>query len=964
MVEGNEGTALWLVRPPRHLWCLTVRETHSLNSIQTVPTRSPDFLFFWGKAQPRSDAHSQWHPTAYHMLDVAASAEAILDARPLALQRGARLLGVAPADCRRLLVPLIALHDIGKFAPAFQMKAPLHWPSTLGVCNPGRILGGRHTDDGYVLWHWKLARTVIERVWPGAPQTLRVLAPAIFGHHGEPVGGRMDVPLVAQRFGSVACEAALTCADAVLSLLCPEPIPTPPLDDETAQLASWWLAGLVTIADWIGSGQRWFPYAGARADDPTLGAYWEVARGAARRAVREAGLVPAHVSAARSFTDLTGIRQLASPAQQWAETVPMPDGPVLVILEDVTGAGKTEAAQMLVHRLLTNGRVSGAYWAMPTQATANAMYERQSKALAALYSESNDPPPSLILAHGQQRLHEQFRATVLDFASAHTEEKGNAGAVRGDDGEIPSTAACAAFLADDRRAALLADVGAGTVDQAILGVLPSRFNAVRLFGLSDKVLVVDEAHAYDAYMGVEVQELLRFQAALGGCAVVLSATLASKQRAALARAWAEGLHGGRRSVGAMTDGEALGGGTAPYPLATIVSQFGKREQPLEPAPWSVRSVSVRLVEHLEAALEHVLRASTLGGAVAWVRNTVDDCLDAAARLRARGVEPLVFHARFAQLDRQKREREVLALFGKGSPDERRAGRVLVATQVVEQSLDLDFDAMVSDVAPVDLLVQRAGRLQRHKARDARRPAGLPRELVVLAPAPNDDPPRNWLGGIFAGTAHVYEHAGVLWRTVRALDCARAIGTPVGLRALIESVYGSEDVPLSLLPASQRAEGREAGNSATATYATLKVTDGYDASAHAWLNDLRVPTRLGDEQTIVRLARVGSGGELTPWATDEHPAWKAWALSEVRVRRGKVPPGSVARPEYMAAVAIARAEWGRFEQELPILPLAQFAAGAWRGVLVRPGGRGDVTLRYAEDDGLAFETPVQQAQSDT
>src|SRR5690606_35701801 len=137
--------------------------------------------------------------------------------------------------------------------------------------------------------------------------------------------------------------------------------------------------------------------------------------------------------------------------------------------------------------------------------------------------DAADPKPSLVLAHGQQRLHQAFQDTVLRGVSVLNVPSAGVAPAAGDD--IESTVACAAFLADDRRAALLADVGAGTIDQALLGALPSRFNTVRLFGLGDKVLVVDEAHAYDPYMSTELQALLRFQAALGGCAVVLSATL-------------------------------------------------------------------------------------------------------------------------------------------------------------------------------------------------------------------------------------------------------------------------------------------------------------------------------------------------------------------------------------------------------------------------------------------------------
>jgi CRISPR-associated endonuclease/helicase Cas3 len=358
------------------------------------------------------------------------------------------------------------------------------------------------------------------------------------------------------------------------------------------------------------------------------------------------------------------------------------------------------------------------------------MYTRQADAIDTLYVHGGVEKPSLVLAHGQQKLHHTFRSTVLrEETQADDRPPGAVPARDGNDDELDSSVACPAFLADDRRAALLADVGVGTVDQAILGVLPSRFNTMRLVGLCEKVLIVDEAHAYDAYMGVEIQELLRFHAAFGGSAVILSATLSAKQRRSIVEAWADGVAGGGRLV-------TFGGGLVPvsseYPLATTVSAAGLHEEKIETASWSHRSVGVRLVHDIEHAIAHVLDAQARGGAVAWVRNTVDDCLDAAAQLSARGVDVLVFHARFAQGDRQDREAEVMRLFGRKARAEERRGRVLVATQVIEQSLDLDFDAMVSDLAPIDLLVQRAGRLWRHsEKRAAERPSELSMELVVF-----------------------------------------------------------------------------------------------------------------------------------------------------------------------------------------------------------------------------------------
>ena len=152
----------------------------------------PSWLTFWGKAQPDTGTPSPPLPTLPRITastwgDVV---NALLDSRPRVLARASALLGVGDlAAVRQVLVVLAALHDLGKFGPAFQVKAPDRWPGALGTCDPDRIVPGRHTDDGYALWHGVLARRVTERVWPGGGPVLRVLAAAVFGHHGEPVGG-------------------------------------------------------------------------------------------------------------------------------------------------------------------------------------------------------------------------------------------------------------------------------------------------------------------------------------------------------------------------------------------------------------------------------------------------------------------------------------------------------------------------------------------------------------------------------------------------------------------------------------------------------------------------------------------------------------------------------------------------------------------------------------------------------
>lgn len=916
-----------------------------------------EILKYWGKSTGE-DSALVWHPVVYHSLDAAAVADEILKRRPLALSRFAELIRIEQSTARAFLVALVSLHDLGKFAPAFQAKVPPLWPDCLGAF-PGAPPPRYHTQDGWVLWESLLADRLQPRLWPASRQVLTVLGAAVFGHHGRPVPASTDS--AARRFeGSL--DSVLECTDHLIKLLAPLPISVGKPDRVAVRVASWWVSGLVTTADWIASGSRyfnheWFVNARSIPSETGFEAYLQAARLRAVDAVREAGLVQPLPSQPKSFSSLMKpVMKASSPEkeweltamQAWAETATIPEGPALFILEDVTGSGKTEAAHMLVHRLMCEGRATGAYWAMPTQATANAMYERQAVSIAQLYSDDG-VRPSLVLAHRQQRLHEGFRSTVLGGHLSPAEAGDHS------DEELSGELACAAFLANDARAGFLADSGAGTVDQAILGVLPSKFNTMRLFGLCEKVLVIDEAHAYDAYVLREVVQLLRFQAALGGSAIVLSATLNTGGRKKLTDAWAEGLR--QRNRDHRNDEAAQADTTLDdaYPLVTVMSGAGATRQALAAAEWATRKVPVRLIHEFEQAADYVVQAQQVGAAVVWIRNTVADCVSAADQLRQRGLEPIVFHARFAQFDRQRIEERVLSLFGKEANSSERRGKVLVATQVVEQSLDLDFDALVTDIAPIDLIIQRIGRFRRHSIWNGSRSAGLTEEVLILSPPPDDNPPSDWLAGEFKRTAYVYDHPGILWRTVRALASITHISVPKGIRGLVNAVYDSDEIPEAFISKGSKSEGESRAADATASYGVLEPSSGYEHGTHHWLSDLRIPTRLGAATTTVRLARVGVNGELSAWASTVEDRRQAWALSEVRVYSYRVPLGCKPLPRFDRAMARAKEDWGRFETELPILPLELLADGDWGGCLMTPSGK-TVNARYSMQFGLTISEP--------
>ena len=336
-----------------------------------------------------------------------------------------------------------------------------------------------------------------------------------------------------------------------------------------------------------------------------------------------------------------------------------------------------------------------------------------------------------------------------------------------------------------------------------------RHQALRLWGLADKILIVDEAHAYDAYMSREIETLLHFHAALGGSAIVLSATLPKSKRTDLVQAFQRGLG----DVAAFKSNEAA------YPLVTRVSREGGAELPSVLREGLAREVNVMRLDNVERGHERVLEAARRGAAVALIRNTVDEAIESYLELARRfDGETLLFHARFAMNDRLAIEDKVLKKFGRQG---RRRGGILVATQVIEQSLDLDFDFMVSDLAPIDLLIQRAGRLWRHMELrpSSGRPFPAPTMAVVSGRAACGAGPA-WLDTALPKTKYVYrEDSALLWRSAKALfDAGRIVSRTRAsgehdstgeIRSLVEAVYGEDPIgaPATLATAENRAIGK-------------------------------------------------------------------------------------------------------------------------------------------------------------
>lgn len=864
------------------------------------------YMRYWGKADPNYPGESKWHPLAYHSLDVAAVGCEYLQRAPAVRTLIMNMLHCESESATENWVAFwLALHDLGKFSEAFQSQRPDLFANLRGrLPDPSKGYRKRHDSLGMLFWSDVLAPIVEKEKWFGPDSEnaicgLDCWARAVTGHHGQPPLEGAD--FWGQHFNHLEDgDAIMKYVTEVRALLVGSAVAAMPsaLDAESFHRASvdlsWWIAGLAVLADWLGSNTNFFGYRADPEQAISLADYWEYAKRQAAIALDASGVLPVNSKHTLSLIELFPTIVTPSPLQDWAETVEIKPGPQIHLLEDVTGAGKTEAAVTLAHRLMVAGCADGFFIGLPTMATANAMYGRIAQVYGKLFSNN----ASLALAHGQRNLVESFAKSVVPSGPQEEDAR------QADDS---ATARCAAWLADHNKRALMAPAGVGTLDQALLAVLHSKHQSLRLLGLFRKVLVVDEVHACDAYMQGVLESLLEFHAHAGGSAILLSATLPQRMKQALLDAFAKGCRLATPAVQALQ-----------YPLTTSWCSAEPKtlvEKDLPTREDVRRTLTVRYVcdeAQIVAAVEAALAS---GKCVCWMRNTVADALAAYTKFQGRlpADKLTLFHARFALRDRLDTEDIVLTCFGEKSTPDERAGRLVIATQVAEQSLDADWDFVVSDLAPIDRLIQRAGRLQRHvrdergarlrdsKARDKR---GEPC-LWVFGPAWVDEPPARWFKVAFPRASGVYPNHAQLWQTAKLLQLGR-IAMPEDARQLIEAVFGNDAViPEGLQSNANTAEGRGYADTSVAQQNTVKLASGYDRGGIDWWSEAKTPSRLGEASMNVLLARW-EGNRLRPWADGPH----GWAYSGVRVAERLI--AEAVEPSTPARKAA-------LEQLLPTLP---------------------------------------------
>lgn len=810
---------------------------------------SPSTLTLWAKSD-RGKESGRWHPLICHLLDVAASCLEIIDLEPYRYRELLAIdLQTTPERAVALTAALIGLHDLGKANAWFQRKSE----SCLGrVQEAGFDFPPLSTDE---IPHGIISMALLYDVFTTQfgidRNTATLLADAVGAHHGfrtssEEFGKavlrtRKSKPIwktaVQKLFQEVwdACDAPST-AEWTLT--------------ELSAAAFQRLMGLTSVADWIGSSLDFSTFEGDSK------AYLEQARVRARERLKQVGWsqrLPLRSDAdfGSIFSYLAPPGAVFSPRGLQKAVVEALDGvtePVLLLVEAPMGEGKTEAS-FYAHIALQNAvGHRGAYVGLPSQATGNAMFERLH---AFLREQGREQAPDLQLLHGAQLLNDGYQKLVI---------KSNLS----DPGDEDDENVVAKSYFTHLKRALLSEYGAGTIDQALLGILPVKHQFVRLWGLGNRTVILDEVHAYDTYTGNLLLALVRWLRVLGSSVILMSATLPRATREQMLEAFAGG---------------PVTSSPPPYPRLATVHGGQVKETTFSTRPLACFELEKAPVEVGELA-ERTAELVRDGGCLACIVNTVERAQQLYLELSARlgEVEVMLFHARFPIEQKQRIESEVLKLFGKGEEDgpnpERPRRAVLVATQVVEQSLDLDFDVMITDLAPIDLILQRAGRLHRHDKNRGHR-GSHERAMLLVSGLGQDDVREGWEK--HATYWHVIYHPSVLVRTWLALKALTQVDLNKDLDPLVQRVYdgnvrlGGQDMyDEYLVNCDSEAANQEAIDKRDASFAELGNPDSAAWEAvprKAWENDdpqgPLLTRKTQETVTVVPLYRVAEKCCLDP-----------------------------------------------------------------------------------------------------
>ena len=528
----------------------------------------------------------------------------------------------------------------------------------------------------------------------------------------------------------------------------------PQISDSAAVI----LAGLVIMADWLASNEEYFPLITYDQATP------QNMKDRADYAWNHIRIPPVWRPAYnKDFRALSKERFGFVPnesQEKMIEAVINSEEPGLFILEAPMGVGKTEAALLAAEEFSEN-RVAGMMFALPTQATANGIFSRILK-WGEEQAEHNSL--SIRLAHGMAAMNEEY--TNLIDSGKHAE-------CLVDDYENNSLIVHDFFQGSKQ--ALLADFVVGTIDQVLLASLKQKHFMLRHLGLCGKVVIIDECHAYDAYMNEYLERTLQWLGAYRTPVIMLSATLPYDRRAQFVDAYL-----GVKKRNEEADWRKSMG----YPLLTWTDEKGVHQNEI-PYYGINKNVEIKKIgsadkmpEQLPMIVNILSESLSGGGCAAVIVNTVRRAQELTHAIKKSLPEKhvILLHSRFIPEDRIEYENELLKYAGKGSTRTDRDGLIVIGTQVIEQSLDFDVDLMITDLCPMDLLLQRIGRLHRHSVHDNMRPDSLKRaKCYVLGTGHN----------LEKGSKAVYG-SYLLMRTNSFLP--EDISLPKDIAVLVQNVY--------------------------------------------------------------------------------------------------------------------------------------------------------------------------------
>ncbi|MDP2877591.1 MAG: CRISPR-associated helicase Cas3' [Holophaga sp.] len=676
-----------------------------------------------------------------HMLNVGCVAQCLAEASPELLARFKLPSAVVGS--------IAALHDLGKISPGFQRKCPA-WLAENGLVEIDRNCGWSKTTESS---HAKVTHAAVQKslVEFGSERgTASCIATLLGAHHGRIQSLPDSRPFqpngtAESRSGILWEEERERAAKGILQAFDTNPSSLLLAKDDPSL---WWLAGLTTVADWIGSDELVFPTVGGMQD--------EQRSTHASEATRQIGFAPPSVVSGLGFAELFGFPEGTHPNDMQIKARELIQGPGVYVIEAPMGIGKTEAALWVAYELMATRQARGIYFALPTQATSNRIHIRMSEFVKRIAPSA----ASSRLIHGHSWMMSDLGQPELNPTGATKSDR--------EDARVGSD-----WFASAKRS-LLAPFGVGTIDQALLGVVAAKHFFVRRFALAGKVVILDEVHSYDLYTGTLIDKLVEVLRGLGCTVIILSATLTGKRRNQLVPA---------------PDQQDTDPTRSPYPLISGAPETGDAASIPCVAP-PPKHVEVQFQQG-DVALSRALELASQGGVVLWICNTVHAAQEWYARAiqGAGGSFPIgLLHSRFPFWRRNELENEWMTRLGKEGQG--RCGCILVSTQIVEQSVDLDADLMITELAPTDMLFQRMGRLWRHE-RPGR--VGHP-SLIILEESMTLDALRlmgpKAIVEALGAKAFVYSPY-VLLRSLEVWISKKDVILPDQIRPLIEATYAEQ-----------------------------------------------------------------------------------------------------------------------------------------------------------------------------